>query len=200
MCCSSFLVPGATVPYASMTGKAGRRRAHGKCRRQLAFRALARRLTTRRTKVTEGSNPDNGDAATTNKLRKVYEATKKGAQSYAQWSSEKSKRVDEKLHTAEWGTYARQGYASVRTQVQRQIDAQRARAFTGGTSNGAPDGAPTAEETAALDRYVHAVDWTAVSQAVTDQATDVAERARELVKDVDWEKVTPIAKKVAIGL
>ena len=65
-----------------------------------------------------------------------------------------------------------------------------------GAGSGLSDDAAAAEVSNVLER----IDWSQVSAATQSRGNDVADRLRSLTEDVDWDRMKPVAGKVATAL
>ncbi len=69
-------------------------------------------------------------------------------------------------------------------------------ATSSGTDDGLSDEAAAAEVSNVLER----IDWSQVSAATQSRGSEVADRLRSLTENVDWERMKPVAGKVATAL
>ena len=65
-----------------------------------------------------------------------------------------------------------------------------------GPEDGLSDEAAAAEVSTVLER----IDWSQVSAATQSRGSEVADRLRSLTEDVDWDRMKPVAGKVATAL
>jgi hypothetical protein len=56
------------------------------------------------------------------------------------------------------------------------------------------------EAAAEVSGVLQRIDWKAVSSSTQERSSDVAERMKSLAADVDWERMKPVASKVATAL
>jgi hypothetical protein len=114
---------------------------------------------------------------------------KRGASRYVKASRRLGEAADEKLHTAEWGAAVGDRFAEMRRRVADAVQRQPSDADVADASS-----------TASFGDSLRMIDWDAVAVGVRSRGNEVGVRIRQLTEGVDWSRLKPPARKLALAL